>query len=108
MVFAFLSSGYSAVSHAMGMEDCSAQVSTELQDCQHADASTDKDHAQKHEKIEAAKCMDCTHCCSSSAVIIQSKPVGFDLTGTVFMPESSQAQPQGRIFSLLRPPRTLA
>ena len=107
MVIALAFSGYSAASHAMGTKDCSSKAGSQLEECQHTDASTDKDHAQKHDKKEA-KCMDCTHCCASSAAISPVKQLNFSMTGAVFAPEPSRAQPQGRFFSLLRPPRTLA
>jgi hypothetical protein len=108
MIFALAFGGYSAASHAMGMEDCSSSARTQLEECQHADAASDQDHAQKHEKNGAAKCMDCTQCCASSAVILQTKTFSLGKITTVFAFESSQSQPQGRLFSLLRPPRTLA
>jgi len=108
MIFTLAFGGYSAASHAVGMEDCSSAASTQLEECQHADASTDKDHAAKHEKNGAGKCMDCTHCCASSAAIVQTKKLAISMITETFVVEPSQAQPQGRIFSLLRPPRTLA
>lgn len=107
MIFALAFSGYSAASHAMGQKDCSSITQSQSDECDHADASSDKDHAKKHEK-SGGKCIDCTHCCASSAAILQTKQFGFSLTDAVFAPEPSQAHPQGRIFSLLRPPRTLA
>ena len=108
MILALAFGGYSAASHAMGTEDCSSTASTQLEECQQDGVSTDHDHAEKHEKNSAGKCMDCTHCCASSAAILQTKPLVISMIAEAFVIEPSQAQPQGRIFSLLRPPRTLA
>lgn len=108
IILALAFSGYSAASHAMGNEECASTSSTQLEECGHADAASDKDHAQKHEKNGAAKCIDCTHCCASSAIINHTKPLSYSLTSAIFAYESSLSQPQGRLFSLLRPPKTLA
>lgn len=108
IIFALAFSGYSAASHAMGKEDCSSITQSQTGDCDHADAAFDKDHSQKHEKNNG-KCMDCTNCCASSAaVILHTKTMTFSITSAVFVLERSQTLPQGRIFSLLRPPKTLA
>jgi hypothetical protein len=107
MIFALAFGGYSAASHAVVNEECGF-TSTQLEECDHADAAFDQDHSQKHEKNGAAKCMDCTHCCASSAIISQVKPLGFNLITAIFAFEVSQSPPQGRLFSLLRPPKTLA
>lgn len=108
IIFALAFSGYSSASHAMGTQDCTSVSSTEAEECRHADAASDKDHASKHEKSKAGKCMDCTHCCASSPVIIQNSHYSFDLLHAVFVLEPSRTTRQDRLFSLLRPPRIQA
>lgn len=107
VISALVFCGYSAASHAMGGQDCSSAVQAQSHECNHAGAASDDDHAAKHEK-SGGKCMDCSHCCASSPAIVQAKSFSFSMTGTVFAPEPSRTQAQGRIFSLLRPPRILA
>jgi len=107
MIFALAFGGYSASSHAIGKEDCSSAIQSHSNECDHADAAFDKDHYQKHEK-SAGKCMDCSHCCASSAALVQTKPFTFSLTSAVFALEPPETFPQGLLFSLLRPPRILA
>lgn len=101
-------SGYSSASHAMGNQDCSSKSSKQMEECQHADGFVDNDHVSKHEKKDAAKCMDCNHCCASSVVILHEKVQSFSMNDAVFRPDTRQNHPQERQFSLLRPPRTIA
>lgn len=69
---------------------------------------TNQDHGQKHEKSAASTCLDCTHCCAHTTVFSQIKSLPQPIIISIFAIEASQAHPQGRAFSLLRPPRTLA
>ena len=107
MVFALAFSGYSAASHAMGPENCSSSQEVQNDACP-PHVQNSPDHAQKHDKSGKGFCLDCAHCCATSIVLPitaswEPTPVSSNLNSVLM-----QFQPENRLFSLLRPPRTLA
>ena len=107
MVFALAFSGYSAASHAMGPKSCSSSKEIQKDACP-PHVQNSPDHAQKHDKSGKGFCLDCAHCCATSIVMPitaawQPTPLSSKLNSVLM-----QFQAENRLFSLLRPPRTLA
>ncbi len=100
--------GFSAASHAMGTKDCSFVSVEKLEECQHHAASSDKDHAKKHQENGAGKCMDCVHCCAAAPALVQLHSFDFPSVNLSYSAVPMQFHLQERAFSLLRPPRNLA
>lgn len=107
MIFVMAFSGYSAASHAMGPDNCSSSQQMQGDSCP-PDVQNSPDHAQKHDKSESGFCLDCAHCCAASVALPVTETWQPSLLSSVLNPFSEQFQPESRLFSLLRPPKTLA
>ncbi len=108
MIFALAFSGFTAASHAMGLEDCSSAQQELLNDNCAPDVKNSPDHAQKHGKAGSAVCIDCAHCHAPSFVMSAAEawtPVVVSSSPHMGM---VQVTPENRLFSLLRPPKILA
>lgn len=106
MVFALAFGGYSAASHAMGAKSCSSSKEIQKDACP-PHVQNSPDHAQKHDKSGKGFCLDCAHSCAASILMPittawQPTRVSSNLNSVL-----TQFQPENRLFSLLRPPRTL-
>lgn len=107
IICALAFSGYSAASHAMGLEKASFILQMQ-EDGIGKNAQDSTDHAQKHDKSGKGFCMDCAHCCAASIVTpVTAAWKPFPIL-TSLSPSVPHFQPENRLFSLLRPPKTLA
>lgn len=107
MIFVLACSGYSAASHAMGPENCSSAQETQNDNCPpHVQDSPE--HTQKHDSSSKGACLDCAHCCAASVVLPVSQAWQPTILSSDLNALSKQFQPENRLFSLLRPPKTLA
>lgn len=106
MVFALAFSGFMTASHAMGPDKCSSS-SMQTDNCP-PEIQKSSDHSQKHQNPDKGPCLDCLHCCGSSVMTPDTKSWNPPPVAKTMLPESSTFEPQTQVFSLLRPPRTLA
>ena len=100
-------SGYSAASHAMGPDNCSSQQQLQDDGCP-PELQASPDHAKKHDGSGNSTCLDCVHCCAASVVLPLTEAWQPMLSSSGLNTATKQFQPEGRLFSLLRPPKTLA
>lgn len=91
---ATLLAGYPAECHAFGLEDC-ASVEQAQGNCDRADSGKSSGEAQ---------CLDCAECCSPTVASAPKSFVPSLRAIPVYSPGLAENSPQGRIFSLLRPP----
>ena len=97
---------FSAAAHAFADEACSPSVSDHIHD--HSDAPHDcTNHADEKNTLDGI-CMDCHHCCASHAIVSSTKtPDILFVLAAAFIPVGDEFTGE-YLFSLLRPPRTLA
>lgn len=116
LIFAIGFSGYAAAAHSAGGEPCNPaamemssghDAKAGMPDCPgHADDAVQTDSADSS-KSGKSICLDCHHCCTAhaTAVISYSLAVPADASSLDMPP--SDAHKVGRLFSLLRPPKSL-
>lgn len=102
VIFAIAFSGYSAGSHAFVDGDCAPLVKVKA-----VDKAESSDHTQKQSDKSKGVCLDCNHCCTSVAALSKSETWSSLPQASVKAVDLQSMPPQGRIFSLLRPPKNL-
>lgn len=118
LIFAIGFSGYAAAAHSVAGESCDPMVmevssghasKTDMPDCPgHADDAVQTDSADQADSSKSGKsiCLDCHHCCTAHTAAVASYSLRLPADDTsVAMPLSS-AHKVGRLFSLLRHPKS--
>lgn len=110
LVFCIFFSSFATVAEAYCKVDCShKQTESQASNLSHCADNQKNIDAEKSSNGKSSKsiCLECSHCCSSHAINLQSYSVGF------YVQPSSIPLPAENLgvgdyqFSLLRPPKTL-
>lgn len=114
LIFAIGFSGYSAAAHALGPDSCDpvtmekmADTGMDMSDCPGHQADQDQQKDSDQGKSSKAKCMDCTHCCTSHAISLPNYSVNIPSLKAVLNPQPMHGHVDEVFFSLLRPPKSL-
>ena len=90
LIFAIGFSGYSAAAHSFGPDSCDPAMMTkvvddgmDMSDCPGHQADQDQQKDSDQSKSSKAKCMDCTHCCTSHAMNILDYSMNFQPQATI-------------------------
>lgn len=115
LIFAIGFSGYSAAAHAFGPDSCDPAAmekmmdqGTDVSDCPEHQADQDKQKDSDTSKTSKAKCIDCTHCCTSHAINFTDYSINFLLPlSSLLSPRPIHGHVDEVFFYLLRPPKSL-
>lgn len=119
LIFAIGFSGYAAAAHSVAGESCNPaamEMSSDhaakagMPDCPgHADDAVQADSSDTADSSKSTKsiCLDCHHCCTAHATAVTSYSLNVPADDASLVMPPSDAHKVGRLFSLLRPPKSL-
>ncbi|MBN8521632.1 MAG: hypothetical protein J0L77_07040 [Alphaproteobacteria bacterium] len=114
LVFAIGFGGYSAAAHAFGADSCNpvalekmADMGMDMADCPGHQADQDQQKDSDQSKSSKAKCMNCTHCCTSHVMSAVDYGVSFIAQASVLTPTFVNFHVGDFLYSLKRPPKSL-